>query len=259
MPVGEFTLKRATRAVLAVIIVAFSVPIFAGTATLNPSAPSWPKWRGPNGNGMIDEQAWNPASIDATRVLWSVKVGQGYSSACVVGGYVFTAGKPGAVQETLVCLDGATGATVWSFGYESGNVQYPGSRATPVFDNGKLYIMSLTGHAYCVDAQTGKKLWDMDIAGKTGAAMPSWGFAGSALIEGDLAMFNVCRSGAALDKETGKIVWKSADDAAGYATPVPFDYKGTRCLAVLGSKRLTVVEELTGREVASSPGSRAPM
>jgi outer membrane protein assembly factor BamB len=243
---------RKLRITLAVLIVSFG-PLFAGTATLDPSAPSWPKWRGPNGNGVIEEPAWNPASINSPKVLWKARVGKGYSSVSVVGGYVFTAGKPTSDQETVVCLDGRTGAAVWSFSYASDDVDYPGSRATPVYSGGKLYMLSLSGHAYCLDAQTGKKLWDTDIAGVTGAERPTWAFASSALIEASLAIFNVCKSGVALDKETGKVVWKSAPDAAGYATPVPFDYKGTRYLAVLGSRQLTVVEELTGKEFASVP------
>jgi outer membrane protein assembly factor BamB len=238
---------------LAALIVAFGIPLFAETADLDPSAPAWPKWRGPNGNGWIEEPSWNPASIQTPKILWKARVGKGYTSVCAVGGYVFTAGKPTTEQETLVCLDGKSGAAVWSFSYDSGNVEYPGSRGTPVYNGDKLYMLSVSGHAYCLEARTGKKLWDTDIAGITGAETPRWAFSSSALIEGNLAVFNVCKSGVALDKETGKIAWKSATTAAGYATPVPFDFKGTRYLAVLGSKTLTVVEALTGKEFAGVP------
>jgi outer membrane protein assembly factor BamB len=225
----------------------------AQSANLDPSAPSWLTWRGPDRNGVIADAAWNPKAVANPKVVWKAKVGAGYSSVCIVGGYVFTAGMKDFSTEAVVCLDGKNGAVVWTFSHPSAYVEYQGSRAVPVYSDGRLYIMSLTGHAYCLDAKTGKKIWDTDIAGKTGARRPQWAFSSSALLEGDLAIFNVCKAGVALDKASGKIVWKSAPDASGYATPVAFDYDGARYLAILGSRTLSIVEAQTGKELTSVP------
>ncbi len=238
-------MKKATLAAIALILAAAAA--FSQTAGPDP----WPFWRGPNKNGVVSDTAWNPKAVAKASVLWKLSVGTGYASACVAGGYVYTSGMKTRATETVYCLDPKTGAVVWTFDHPSGSVEYPGSRGTPVYENGRLYFMSLQGYAYCLDAKTGKSIWDTDIAGKIGANNPTWGFSSSALIDGNLVYFNVGKAGTALDKATGKIVWKSAEDAAGYATPVAFTLNGTRLLAIFGSRTLTVVEALTGKAVAS--------
>jgi outer membrane protein assembly factor BamB len=241
------------RAIAAAVFCLFCISAFSQTANPDPSAPSWTRWRGPNGNGVVEDTGWDPGAVNTPRVVWKTNVGQGYSSVCVIGGFLYTAGMRREGWDSLLCLDVKTGAEVWSFPCSSTRVEYPGSRATPVFDNGKLYLMSVSGRAYCVDARTGAKIWETDIAGKTRAARPTSGFASSALIEGNLAVFNICASGVALDKETGSVAWKSGTTAPGYATPVAFNDKGARRLAMLGSKQLAIVEAATGLQVASTP------
>ncbi len=225
----------------------------ADTAKLDLSAPSWAKWRGPNGNGIVADAAWNPKALDSAKPVWQIKLGKGYSSICVVGGYLYTVAMKDYSNEALYCLDAKNGKEVWSFSYPSSYIEYPGGRTMPVFENGRIYILSLNGQAYCLDASTGKQIWTTDLEEKANATRPQWGFTGSALIEGDLVVFNVCKSGVALKKADGSLVWKSGSTASGYATPVPFNFGGRRLLAVFCSSSLTVVEAATGKEVASAP------
>jgi hypothetical protein len=51
------------------------------------------------------------------------------------------------------------------------------------------------------------------------AEIPEWGFSGSALIHGANLILNIGQNGAAFEKATGKLVWKSEADTAGYSTP----------------------------------------
>src|SRR5262249_46517976 len=67
----------------------------------------------------------------------------------------------------------------------------------------------------------------------TGAPVPGWGFAGSPLVHENLLVLNVGKAGTAVDKDTGKVVWSSAKEEAGYSTPVPLR-RGNAWLA-LGS------------------------
>jgi len=50
------------------------------------SGPSWPTWRGPHGNGIVDLSA-SPAAVTKGKVLWTTSVGEGYSATCVVGNH----------------------------------------------------------------------------------------------------------------------------------------------------------------------------
>jgi len=52
------------------------------------------------------------------------------------------------------------------------------------------------------------------------AKLPTWGFAGSVFIEGDLALLNVGTAGAALDKKTGKVIWSSGPRQRGQSAAV---------------------------------------
>jgi outer membrane protein assembly factor BamB len=227
---------------------------FAQTAAFDPSAPNWTSWRGPQGNGISAENGWKPpASLKSPKILWKAKVGVGYSSVCVYGGYAFTSGIVSGEQETLTCLDAATGKAVWTFAYPGTSIDYPGSRAMPVLDEGRLYTLSITGTAHCLDAATGKKIWSTDLVAKAGAESPNWGFSSSCLIQGKLAYFNATAGGVALDKASGALVWKGPSGVCGYSTPVAFAMGAKPYLALFAQKELVVVEADTGKRYSGAP------
>jgi outer membrane protein assembly factor BamB len=79
------------------------------------------------------------------------------------------------------------------------------------------------GHAFCLDAANGKPIWSKDFVADAGAKIPTWGLAASPVIWEDLVFLhpgaaNGCM--VALDRLTGREVWRSSDDPAGYATPI---------------------------------------
>jgi outer membrane protein assembly factor BamB len=86
-----------------------------------------------------------------------------------------------------------------------------------------------------------------------GVAKPRWGFAGSPLVQEDLLVLNVGGAGTALAKATGKVVWASNTNAAGYASPVPFTRGGERCVAIFSAKELLGVQVRNGEVVWRLP------
>ena len=214
------------------------------------SGPSWPTWRGPHGNGIVDLSA-SPAAVTKGKVLWTTSVGEGYSATCVVGNHAFTAGRAGK-NDTVVCLDASTRKQVWSTGVESLSGEMPGTRFMPVFNDGKLYCMTRDGKAFCLNATDGALLWKTDISKEAEAAMPRWGFASSAILWKDLVLYNVGEWGSAVRKDNGKLVWKSPHLASGYSPLVPFTYKEKSYAAVFGSQALYIVDLENGAKVAST-------
>jgi outer membrane protein assembly factor BamB len=93
----------------------------------------------------------------------------------------------------------------------------------------------------------------VNIAKETGAEYPQWGFAGSPLAFGEMLILNVGKYGTAVEKKTGKVIWKTGKEAAGYASAVPFSAGGTRGLAIFGGKELAGVDTLTGKLLWSFP------
>jgi len=97
-----------------------------------------------------------------------------------------------------------------------------GPRATPTWDDGRIYALGATGEFRCLDAATGKILWSHDILKENNARNLLWGMAGSPLVAGNLVFVlpggHGGKSVAAYDKITGKPVWRSYSDQAGYAS-----------------------------------------
>lgn len=186
-------------------------------------AADWPQWRGTQQTGISAESDWKAEwSGNGPKQLWTAEVGLGFSSFVVADGLVFTTGHADG-QDTVFCLDANAGAQKWKHSYPAdlGDKYYEGgTSATPTVDGGKLYHLSRWGDAFCFDAATGKIVWQTNVQKDTGANVPDWGYAGAPLIYENLVILNVGRSGCALDKATGKLVWKSDEDNAGYSTPL---------------------------------------
>jgi outer membrane protein assembly factor BamB len=61
-------------------------------------------------------------------------------------------------------------------------------------------------------------------------------------------VLNVGEAGTAMDKTTGKVIWTSGKEMAGYATPVPYNSGSDRLALIFSSKALASVALKTGKE-----------
>jgi len=224
------------------------------TTILIPAAAraDWPNFRGPNHDGISTETTFKKAHDGALKLVWERVVGSAFSSFAVVGDRVYTCGITDG-KETLLSLDAENGDVVWQvpLGNPFKNEFGDGARATPTVDEGRVYILGSLGQLLCADAKTGKKIWDRKFKNQ-----PTWAYAGSVLIEGDLAIVSPgSADGAllALDKVSGKEVWSCENDAAGYATPYPFTFNGKRYVIGFMAKAAIIAEAKTGKLVWRMP------
>ena len=214
----------------------------------------WTHWRGPARNGISNETAWADA-WDAPKIAWTADVGVGFSSFAVAAGRAFTIGWADD-QEHVFALDVETGKTVWKHSFPSqlgDNLFEGGPCSTPAVDGDRLYVQGRWGELFRFDAATGKLAWSRNLQKETRARIPDWGFAASPRIHGDLVLLNMGEAGLAVEKESGKIVWKSADQEAGYSTPLPFMQGGVERLLVSSGKAWIAVDPKTGREAWRVP------
>jgi outer membrane protein assembly factor BamB len=213
----------------------------------------WPRWRGPRSDGISTETDWDPAALSkGPRILWRTNVGLGYSAVAIAADRLYTMGNVKG-QDTVSCLNARTGREIWSYSYPARSMQYPGPRATPTIDGDSVYTLSSDGQLICLSADAGLLRWRRNIAADFDAQAPNWGFAGSPVVEGDLLILNAGVSGLALDKESGKTVWRSGAGTAGYATPVLYTRNRTRYAAIFGRRAIYGVEAQTGRVAWSYP------
>lgn len=205
--------------VLAASVFAAPVPFrFVGAGR------DWPQFLGDNRVNVSPDRgllkAW-PA--DGPRLLWkSDSIGEGYSSVVVAGDRVFSMGDRDG-DTYAVALDRNTGRKQWATKVGKGATgSYSGSRGTPTFDGGHVYALGQAGDLVCLDVRKGVEMWRKNIAVEFGGQVSSFGYSEAPLIDGDRL---ICTPGGpnatmvALEKRTGKEVWRSAANmTAGYAS-----------------------------------------
>jgi outer membrane protein assembly factor BamB len=212
----------------------------------------WPRWRGPQANGISEETGWlTEALTGELDRRWELSIGNGWSAVATSGGLVYTMGNSDE-KDTVFCVREDTGKEVWRFSYSCPEGNYPGPRSTPVVDGDRVYTLSRAGHLHCLDARTGDLKWKKDIVSELGAESPRWGFAGSALIAGKLLVLNAGTSGIALDKLTGTKVWAGQPGTGGYATPVVYEMGGQQRVLIFGESKIFSLDLATGKQLWSS-------
>jgi outer membrane protein assembly factor BamB len=238
--------------------------LFAACGTVPAAADDWSNWRGPQHNGISSERHWGGDWATCTpRVRWTQQVGTGFSSLAVAGGRVYTmgnsnllVGKTQKAHDVISCLDANSGAIFWTCAYEaplSPDSYEGGPSATPTVANGKVYTLSKRGMAYCLDAGEGTVVWQCDLVAKHGMRAPTWGFAGSPYLHGDLAIYNAGTHGLALHAADGTLAWKTGTGRPGYSTPVPFGPAGEPSLLLMGETTFAAVQPETGKVLWEYP------
>src|SRR5256886_4799471 len=220
------------------------------------SANDWPRWRGTDFNGISKETGWSTSwPREGPKQLWKANVGTGFSSIAVSNGRAYTLGNVNDT-ETIYCLEANTGKVLWKHSYACStdpNLYEGGPNATPTVDRNTVYTFSRKGHVFALDAETGNVIWSKNIHDELGLKIPSWGFSGSPLVEGKLLIINAGPAGTALDKATGKVVWSSGKESAGYSSPLPFSNGRTRAVLLFSTKALSAVDPENGRLLWEHP------
>jgi len=217
----------------------------------------WTQWRGPNRDGVIPSftppREW-PAQLVRR---WKVEVGLGYATPLVVGNRIYLFSRQGE-NEVMSALDAASGNVLWQKMYpavftmnSAARVHGPGPKSTPIFFNGRLYAIGMTGVVTAYDAADGRQIWQ-----KPGSPLvPMYtSHAFSPLVVGGTVVFHVGGhdKGAltAYDLSTGAVKWSWAGDGPGfgpgYGSPVVADFGGTRQVVTITQSRLVSVDATTG-------------
>ncbi|QID17488.1 PQQ-dependent dehydrogenase, methanol/ethanol family [Nitrogeniibacter mangrovi] len=138
---------------------------------------------------------------------------------------------------------------VWSMSF--GGEKQRGQESQPLVSDGVMYVTASYSRLFAIDARTGKKLWKYEHRLPDGI-MPCCDVVNrGAALYGDLVIFGTLDAQVvALNKDTGKVVWKEKVDdyKAGYSmTAAPLVVKGMVITGVSGGE-FGVVGRLEARD-----------
>jgi outer membrane protein assembly factor BamB len=214
--------------------------------------PCWPQFHGPRRDNISREtgllKRWPE---NGPRLVYTAKgLGHGFASVAIAGGTIYTAGNIG--QQTVITALDLQGRMRWQApNGPAWTAPVAGARGTPTIDGDRLYHESPLGHVVCLDARNGRRLWGLNILEAFRSENIHWGLSESLLVDGPRLI--CCPGGpetavVALDKTTGRTVWKSpsAGDLAGYGSPALAACRGLRMIFTLTSRALIGVNADTG-------------
>ncbi len=218
-------------------------------------AENWPQWRGEKRDDHSpDKSILNPWPAAGPVQKWvSKEAGLGYSGFSVADDQLFTMGAADG-GEQVICVEALTGARKWAAKldgriYENnwGN----GPRCTPTVDGDQIYALSGSGILGCLSRKDGSILWKVDLVAELGGKLQGWGYTESVLIDGNKV---ICTPGgdqgtmAALDKMTGKVLWRSTGikEEAQYSSPILITHEGQRQVIQLLTKTVFAVNPDNG-------------
>jgi len=237
---------------------------FTALTAAQTASQDYPQWRGRNRDGeaasFVQPKTW-PSALT---LKWKVDVGPGYATPILIGPRIHAFTRRGE-NEVLTALDCETGRVVWQTGYPAPHKVVaaaeghgPGPKSTPLFYNGKLYTVGISGIVSSFDASTGKLLWQKAAP----AVEPLYGNAAMSPVgEKDLVIVHVGghSQGAltAFDANTGAVKWSWAGDGPAYASPMVADFQGTRQVVAMTQQNVVGLSAVTGELLWQRPFASA--
>jgi outer membrane protein assembly factor BamB len=161
--------------------------------------------------------------------------------------------------EMVLCLDVASGKTIWKFEAPSIYTRWPQSD-TPAIHDGKLYLMGAARTARCIDTETGRELWSTKLPGEFRDEFYQSSFV---IVDGVAAALAGYLFG--VDAEKGDILWTGNEKSTSgvHCSPVVWRSKtGPRVIVNVEGRETVCVEPRTGRElwrVKSEAGHSTPI
>jgi outer membrane protein assembly factor BamB len=196
----------------------------AAATALVATEGEWVGFRGPAGDSVYTgEPIAEDWKANPPKLLWKRPIGPGWSSFVIVGNRLFTQEQRGEL-EVVTAHDTQTGETVWEFSEEARFEEYiagPGPRATPLFHDGKIYVVGAKGSVNCLNAADGKPEWNAKMVADD-VKTPEWGYSSSPIIVGNKIITMPGkpddRAVVAFDAATGKEEWAAAKGHHSYTS-----------------------------------------
>ncbi|MBV9124269.1 MAG: PQQ-like beta-propeller repeat protein [Planctomycetes bacterium] len=228
----------------------------------------WTQFRGPNGTGLADAAGLPVTWSEADHVAWKTPIhDKGWSSPVIWNGQIWlTTARADGKEMFAVCVDRRTGKILHDL--KVFEVEHPAfahpvnsyASPTPAIEAGRVYVHFGTYGTACLDTTTGKVLWtrrDLLCNHFRGPGSSPILYGGLLIVhfDGFDAQYVV-----ALDKNTGRTVWKkdrdiryadpnNGDLKKAFGTPSIVEVNGRAELISPAATATTAYDPLTGQEL----------
>jgi outer membrane protein assembly factor BamB len=235
----------------------------------------WPQFRGPEGNGVAVVGNLPLTWSETSNVRWKTEIhGRAWSSPIVMDSQIWlTTATPDGKELFVASVDPEDGKIVRDlklFDVAKPQEAHPFNSyasPTPVAEPGRLYVTFGSPGTAALDTKTGKVLWerrDLQCNHFRGSGSSPIIFRNLLIMHFDGIDVQYV---VALDKNTGKTVWKTprsidfkdlgpdgkpigeGDFRKAFATPHIVEVEGRPLLISLGGKATYAYEPMTGKEV----------
>lgn len=278
-PPTRLSRTRRTGSALALALIA----VYSWVAPV--VAEDWPGWRGPRGDGTSLESSI-PEKWDGTtgeNIAWKCPIpGEGHGSPVVLGDRIYLVScDPESQERLLVCIDQTTGRLSWKVviinsGLEVKHHLNSFASSTPAVDKTGIYTAFLEIDGTMAPAKNvgtprpltpgqivvaaydhdGKRKWLV----RPGQFSSVHGFCSNPILFEELVIVNGDHDGegyiVALDRETGKTVWKQPrpHQTRSYVTPIIRDVAGKTQMVFSGSKCIVSLNPRNGETIWNIEG-----
>ena len=210
------------------------------------------EWRGPGRTGIYDEtgllKKW--PSGGPVKLWEAVNMGDGYSSPIITGESIYITGRVDSSDVlTSLTLDGkAKWTTVYG---KSWMTNHTGSRCTPTYYNGNLFVISGSGDIVCI-GKDGKIKWSKNHYKLYESKPLMFGISESPLVVDNMVIASPGGKKAsmvAFNVNNGKVIWEA--DPLGqepqYVNPKLIEYAGKKMIVNVMGTYIFAVDAKDGK------------
>lgn len=272
------TLATAVQWAAVAVVLGSLSPTSASAAEAKRDPLDWTYWRGPEGNS-ISRETGLPDTIDpdggeGSNLLWKRDDLGSRSTPIVMNGrlYTITRANPATPTEAerVVCLDAATGKTIWETVHNMWSSDVPDTRvgwSSVVGDpeTGNVYSLGGAGLLQCHNGESGDILWEIPLHEQLGVLSTYGGRTNFPIVVDDVVIVPSVVIGwgdmalpshrfVAFDKLTGEIRWfistRLRPEDTIYSAPVLAVFNGQKVIvAGSGDGSIYAIQPRTGKIV----------
>ena len=226
--------------------------LFLFTTSLNVVFSQLYEWRGPGRTGIFNETGLLKKWPDGgPELLWeSAEMGDGYSSATVTEDAVYVTGrKDDSDVLTALTLDGKK---KWETIYgKAWMTNHTGSRCTPTYYNGNLFLISGSGDIVCVGSD-GKIKWSKNHYKLYESSPLMFGISESPLVVDNMVIASPGGKKAsvvAFNINDGKVIWEAEalEQGPQYVNPKLIGFAGKKMIITVMGTDIFAVNTKDGK------------